>query len=666
MSSSAERDPGRARRRSAAWRGPRCVFLDGGGSSGWCWSLATTSPSPNRSRIVDRVRDVRRRRRRSSSAAIRRNTIGLLFLYASFVTALLVPGRRGHHVGRDRRSDRVVVGVRSPSSATSVGCSGSCRTSSSLPLLFPDGRLPSARWRPFLWFIVAFLVFIGIDLTLGQRTLTGSTDAVGIANPLFVEAVGSLPTLDSLDRRPVPGHLRRVGRVAGPPVPPFGGRRAAADQVGRVRIRVGARRHPLDQLLGRRATHPHRGGRGGGAFLLLPVSIGIAVLRFHLYDLDVVVRKAVVYAAFAVFATLVYLARRGRAPASWLGRDNSFLTMVAAVVVAVTFQPVRARLTRFANRARLREARDAVRGAVRVLRTGRRRVRGRGRPPSDGARPRRGRRRRTCRRLARGRSRSSATSRRGPTAPTGTCADPAPERVGAADRRHGPRVPGRAGRRAARRARGPQADERPRDTRRREADRRPRGAGGARAAQRSALRGAQGAAGRAAGGAEATGLGAGRRSAAGSSGTSTTARSSSSSRSPSSSARRRARSTGPAEGASDARRSSRPRRTTALEDLRDLARGIYPPLLADKGLAAALEAQARKSGAPGRGRADGVGRYPQDVEAAVYFSCLEALQNVAKYADASSVDVRIGSSETASLALRGHRRRRGVRPGRDR
>ena len=34
---------------------------------------------------------------------------------------------------------------------------------------------------------------------------------------------------------------------------------------------------------------------------------------------------------------------------------------------------------------------------------------------------------------------------------------------------------------------------------------------------------------------------------------------------------------------------------TALEDLRDLARGIYPPLLADKGLAAALESQARKS-----------------------------------------------------------------------
>jgi signal transduction histidine kinase len=87
----------------------------------------------------------------------------------------------------------------------------------------------------------------------------------------------------------------------------------------------------------------------------------------------------------------------------------------------------------------------------------------------------------------------------------------------------------------------------------------------------------------------------------------------------------------------------------ALEDLRDLARGIYPPLLADKGLAAALEAQVRKVSIPvsveadgdGDGDGVGVGRYPQEVEAAVYFCCLEALQNVGKYAEATKADVRL-------------------------
>jgi signal transduction histidine kinase len=85
--------------------------------------------------------------------------------------------------------------------------------------------------------------------------------------------------------------------------------------------------------------------------------------------------------------------------------------------------------------------------------------------------------------------------------------------------------------------------------------------------------------------------------------------------------------------------------TAALDDLRDLARGIYPPLLADKGLPAALVAQARKSPVPVAVDADEIGRYPQDVEAAIYFSCLEALQNVAKYADASQVSISLGRSD---------------------
>ena len=79
----------------------------------------------------------------------------------------------------------------------------------------------------------------------------------------------------------------------------------------------------------------------------------------------------------------------------------------------------------------------------------------------------------------------------------------------------------------------------------------------------------------------------------------------------------------------------------ALETLRDLARGIYPPLLAEKGLVTALESQARKATVPATVEADGVGRYSQDVEATVYFCVLEALQNVQKYADATAATVRL-------------------------
>jgi signal transduction histidine kinase len=85
--------------------------------------------------------------------------------------------------------------------------------------------------------------------------------------------------------------------------------------------------------------------------------------------------------------------------------------------------------------------------------------------------------------------------------------------------------------------------------------------------------------------------------------------------------------------------------TAALQDLRDLARGIYPPLLADQGLRAALEAQAQKATTPIRVDAGSVGRYPRDIESTVYFCALEAMNNIAKYATASAASVSVEQTD---------------------
>ena len=79
----------------------------------------------------------------------------------------------------------------------------------------------------------------------------------------------------------------------------------------------------------------------------------------------------------------------------------------------------------------------------------------------------------------------------------------------------------------------------------------------------------------------------------------------------------------------------------ALGDLRALARGIYPPVLADQGLCAALQAQADRAPLPVLVDADGIGRFSRDVEATLYFCILEALQNIAKYAQASLATVTL-------------------------
>ncbi len=86
----------------------------------------------------------------------------------------------------------------------------------------------------------------------------------------------------------------------------------------------------------------------------------------------------------------------------------------------------------------------------------------------------------------------------------------------------------------------------------------------------------------------------------------------------------------------------------AIDSLRDLARGIFPPLLADKGLVPALSAHIAKRELPARISAgDGLAaeRFDPHVEAAVYFCCLEALQNAAKHAGGSLIELRIAHQD---------------------
>ena len=84
----------------------------------------------------------------------------------------------------------------------------------------------------------------------------------------------------------------------------------------------------------------------------------------------------------------------------------------------------------------------------------------------------------------------------------------------------------------------------------------------------------------------------------------------------------------------------------ALAELRDLAHGIYPAVLESDGLPGALQAAADRSSMPVTVDTDGVGRHAQELEAAVYFCCLEALQNAAKHAgDGAKVSVRLSQTD---------------------
>ena len=86
------------------------------------------------------------------------------------------------------------------------------------------------------------------------------------------------------------------------------------------------------------------------------------------------------------------------------------------------------------------------------------------------------------------------------------------------------------------------------------------------------------------------------------------------------------------------------------DELRCLAHGIYPPLLAEKGLATALPAAARRSALPVTVQAVPPGRYPAETEATVYFCCLEAIQNAAKHAgDGATQTLRVAEEGGALI-----------------
>jgi signal transduction histidine kinase len=84
----------------------------------------------------------------------------------------------------------------------------------------------------------------------------------------------------------------------------------------------------------------------------------------------------------------------------------------------------------------------------------------------------------------------------------------------------------------------------------------------------------------------------------------------------------------------------------ALDELRRLARGIYPPVLEEAGLAEALSEAAANFSIAVRVEPDGARRYPRELEATVYFCCIEALQNVAKHAgEGATAVVRLAESD---------------------
>jgi signal transduction histidine kinase len=220
-----------------------------------------------------------------------------------------------------------------------------------VPALFPDGRLPSPRWRPIVWAVavgtLAEFVWVSLSVVMfGFPLVDGpwATDAwlfnllttlSGILLPALFAAAAALAvrfrTSTGVARQQLKWFLAAVGLQAAL----WAGSLAAT-----AVTHLPPYQNPYFEIL-----IPL-------ALLAMPLSIGVAILRHRLYDIDIVISRSLVYAGLAACITVAYLlvvVGIGLAVGTG-GRPSLPLTVVAMALIAMLIQPARIRLQRFANR----------------------------------------------------------------------------------------------------------------------------------------------------------------------------------------------------------------------------------------------------------------------------------------------------------------------------
>ena len=240
-------------------------------------------------------------------------------------------------------------------------------------LLFPTGQLRSRRWRPAAWFVSGVFALIMVSAVVGATRVW--------SHPFmsFNQAQGG-PVL-SLELLLVP--IAFLVSVAAATV-----RFALASGEERLQLKWFAAAALLvlvtviPSILTNSAVATVLANL---AFLCLNASIVVAVLKYRLYEIDIVISKAVLYGSLAVVITAVYVALVVGVGTAVGNQHSVLLSALAAAVVAVAFQPLRQRAGPAGEPGGVRPAGHPVPGAVRVRPAHRQRLRRRGRAAADGA-----------------------------------------------------------------------------------------------------------------------------------------------------------------------------------------------------------------------------------------------------------------------------------------
>jgi len=240
-------------------------------------------------------------------------------------------------------------------------------------LLFPDGRLPSRRWRPLAWLSGTAIVLVSIlvGLTPGPLQNLG-----GVQNPFWLEGYPwvetttylVLPLLPLCILASVLSLVLRYRRSRGEQRQQIKWIAFAASVVAFLYLIAMVFAFVFPSGAWFQAGSPLwldlLGYAALSSFTLVPIAIGFAVLRYRLYDIDVVINRTLVYGSLTATLVLVYVGGvvgLQRLLSPLLGESNQLAIVASTLAIAALFNPLRRRIQTLVDRRFYRKKYDARR-----------------------------------------------------------------------------------------------------------------------------------------------------------------------------------------------------------------------------------------------------------------------------------------------------------------
>ncbi len=228
-----------------------------------------------------------------------------------------------------------------------------------VPLYFPDGRLVSRRWR---W-LVRLAVFFCAAGAVYSALRPGEIQEEGIANPLGIEALR--PLVDLLDTLVFVLYFFLLFASAASLVVRF--RRSGSVERQQIKwLALAALAIPVWFLTNApvQAAAPNVFlVMDALVFALIPLAAGIAILRYRLYDVDVVINRALVYGSLTLTLALVYVGAVVGLQyffRALTGGDSTLAVVASTLLIAALFNPLRRRVQGFIDRRFYRKKYDAA------------------------------------------------------------------------------------------------------------------------------------------------------------------------------------------------------------------------------------------------------------------------------------------------------------------